>query len=207
MKKNKLFILMISIIMLTLALVSCSKYTKGDTSSNEIKEEVNTETIKNENTSDPNKEETTSNPNKAPEKPSSPITNTDDTSTSSKSYFGTWVVSKKIATTPVYAMSEDKIKFYIGKELYLTEKKVSFDKENLVNPTFEETTLSDNDFNSENKVSLKTIGISSPSVKRVDVIQNVNSNWASFFGNTFYVKDDNTLITLWDGIFFELNRK
>lgn len=67
MKKNKLFILMISIIILTLALVSCSKYTKGDTSSNEIKEEVNTETIKNENTSDPNKEETTSNPNKAPE--------------------------------------------------------------------------------------------------------------------------------------------
>lgn len=207
MKKNKLFILMLSIIMMTLALVSCSKNTNEDTSSNEIKEEVNTQTTKNENTSDSNQDETTSNSNKAPEKPSSPITNTDNTSTSSKSYFGTWVVSKKIATTPVYAMSEDKIKSYIGKELYLTEKKVSFDKENLVNPTFEETTLSDNDFNSENKVSLKTIGVSSPSVKRVDVIQNANSNWTSFFGNTFYVKDDNTLITLWDGVFFELNRK
>jgi hypothetical protein len=189
--------------MLALALVSCSKNTKEDTSSNEIKEEVNTETIKNENTSDSNKEETTSNSNKS----SSPITNTDNTNTSSKSYLGTWVVSKKIATTPVYAMSEDKIKSYIGKELYLTEKKVSFDKENLVNPTFEETTLSDSDFISENKVSLKTIGISLPSVKKVDVIQNVNSNWTSFFGNTFYVKDNNTLITLWDGVFFELNKK
>ena len=207
MKKNKLFILMISIIMLTLALVSCSKNTKEDTSNNEIKEEVNTQTTKNENTSDSNKEETTSNSNKLSEKPSSPITNTDNTNTSSKSYFGTWVVSKKIATTPVYAMSEDKIKSYIGKELYLAEKKVSFDKENLVNPTFEETTLSDSNFNSENKVSLKTIGISSPSVKKVDVIQNANSNWTSFFGNTFYVKDDNTLIALWDGVFFELNRK
>lgn len=207
MKKNKLFILMISIIMLTLALVSCSKNTKEDTSNNEIKEEVNTQTSKNENTSDSNKEETTSNSNKLSEKPSSPITNTDNTNTSSKSYFGTWVVSKKIATTPVYAMSEDKIKSYIGKELYLAEKKVSFDKENLVNPTFEETTLSDSNFNSENKVSLKTIGISSPSVKKVDVIQNANSNWTSFFGNTFYVKDDNTLIALWDGVFFELNRK
>lgn len=207
MKKNKLFILMISIIMLTLALVSCSKNTKEDTSSNEIKEEVNTETIKNENASYSNKEDTNSDLNKDPEKPSSPITNTDNANTSSKSYFGTWFVSKKIATTPVYAMSEDKIKSYIGKELYLTEKKVSFDKENLVNPTFEETALSDNDFNSENKVSLKTIGISSPSVKKVDVIQNANSNWTSFFGNTFYIKDDNTLITLWDGIFFELNRK
>lgn len=208
MKKNKLFVLMISIMMLTLAFVSCSTDNKKDASSNtEIEESTNTESVKNETTDNSTKEEVDTDTNKSPEKSSSTITNSASSNKSSKSYFGTWVVSKKIATTPVYAMSEDKIKEYIGKELYLSEKKVSFDKENLVNPTFEETTLSDSDFASENKTSLKNIGINSPSIKKVDVIQNANSNWTSFFGNSFYVKDANTLITLWDGVFFELNKK
>lgn len=122
-----------------------------------------------------------------------------DVSSASPSYLGTWQITS--STFGVYsAMSEEECSGLVGTCFeYFKDYAIYDDQHRLDSPQYCESTLTADDFSSIYKGnSLETLGISKDSIQVV-AIEN-----ASGIGDTFYIKDENTLIIPWDGVFFEV---
>lgn len=211
MKKNKLFKLVIPILFLALplTLISCSKDKKKEDTSSQVAESSNSTNTENQYSSTSNQTTTsneTSNSSLNTSTSKTSKSNSSETNDNNKSYLGNWIIKKKLATAPVYALSDDEIQSYIGKNLSITEKSLSFNGENYINPTFKDSILSNEDFISQYNISLKNLGINSSSVKKVDISQK-NTQQLTSFGSAVFIKDDGTLVTSWDGVFFELKKE
>ena len=124
-----------------------------------------------------------------------------DVSSSSPSYFGTWQITS--STFGAYsAMSEEDCSALVGTRFeYFKDYAIYDDEHRLDSPKYIESILTADDFSSIYQgTSLETLGISKDSIQVV-AIEN-----ASGIGDTFYIKDENTLIIPWDGVFFEIQR-
>ena len=126
---------------------------------------------------------------------------TPDVSSSSPSYLGTWQITS--STFGAYsAMSEEDCSALMGTRFeYFNDYAIYDDQHRLDSPQYIESILTADDFSSIYQgTSLETLGISKDSIQVV-AIEN-----ASGIGDTFYIKDENTLIIPWDGVFFEVQR-
>ena len=124
-----------------------------------------------------------------------------DVSSSSRSYLGTWQITS--STFGAYsAMSEEDCSALVGTRFeYFKDYAIYDDEHRLDSPKYIESILTADDFSSIYQgTSLETLGISKDSIQVV-AIEN-----ASGIGDTFYIKDENTLIIPWDGVFFEMQR-
>ena len=124
-----------------------------------------------------------------------------DISSSSPSYLGTWQITS--STFGAYsAMSEEDCSALMGTRFeYFNDYAIYDDQHRLDSPRYIESILTADDFSSIYQgTSLETLGISKDSIQVV-AIEN-----ASGIGDTFYIKDENTLIIPWDGVFFEVQR-
>ena len=124
-----------------------------------------------------------------------------DVSSSSPSYWGTWQITS--STFGAYsAMSEEDCSALVGTRFeYFKDYAIYDDEHRLDSPKYIESILTADDFSSIYQgTSLETLGISKDSIQVV-AIEN-----ASGIGDTFYIKDENTLIIPWDGVFFEVQR-
>ncbi len=124
-----------------------------------------------------------------------------DVSSSSPSYLGTWQITS--STFGAYsAMSEEDCSALVGTRFeYFKDYAIYDDEHRLDSPQYIESILTADDFSSIYQgTSLETLGISKDSIQVV-AIEN-----ASGIGDTFYIKDENTLIIPWDGVFFEVQR-
>ena len=124
-----------------------------------------------------------------------------DVSSSSPSYFGTWQITS--STFGAYsAMSEEDCSALVGTRFeYFKDYAIYDDEHRLDSPKYIESILTADDFSSIYQgTSLETLGISKDSIQVV-AIEN-----AGGIGDTFYIKDENTLIIPWDGVFFEVQR-
>ena len=124
-----------------------------------------------------------------------------DISSSSPSYLGTWQITS--STFGAYsAMSEEECSALVGRCFeYFKDYAIYDDQHRLDAPQYCESTQTADDFSSIYQgTSLETLGISKDSIQVV-AIEN-----ASGIGDTFYIKDENTLIIPWDGVFFEVQR-
>jgi len=124
-----------------------------------------------------------------------------DVSSSSPSYLGTWQITS--STFGAYsAMSEEDCSALMGTRFeYFNDYAIYDDQHRLDSPLYCESTQTADDFSSIYQgTSLETLGISKDSIQVV-AIEN-----ASGIGDTFYIKDENTLIIPWDGVFFEVQR-
>ena len=124
-----------------------------------------------------------------------------DVSSSSPSYFGTWQITS--STFGAYsAMSEEDCSALVGTRFeYFNDYAIYDDEHRLDSPKYIESILTADDFSSIYQgTSLETLGISKDSIQVV-AIEN-----AGGIGDTFYIKDENTLIIPWDGVFFEVQR-
>ena len=120
---------------------------------------------------------------------------------SSPSYLGTWQITS--STFGAYsAMSEEDCSALMGTRFeYFKDYAIYDDEHRLDSPQYIESILTADDFSSIYQgTSLETLGISKDSIQVV-AIEN-----ASGIGDTFYIKDENTLIIPWDGVFFEVQR-
>ena len=100
-----------------------------------------------------------------------------DVSSSSPSYLGTWQITS--STFGAFsAMSEEDCSALVGTRFEYFKEYAIYDHEH----------------------RLETLGIFKDSIQVV-AIEN-----ASGIGDTFYIKDENTLIIPWDGVFFEVQR-
>ena len=124
-----------------------------------------------------------------------------DVSSSSPSYLGTWQITS--STFGAYsAMSEEDCSALMGTRFeYFNDYAIYDDQHRLDSPQYIESILTADDFSSIYQgTSLETLGISKDSIQVV-AIEN-----ASGIGDTFSIKDENTLIIPWDGVFFEVQR-
>ncbi len=124
-----------------------------------------------------------------------------DISSSSPSYLGTWQITS--STFGAYsAMSEEDCSALMGTRFeYFNDYAIYDDQHRLDSPQYIESILTADDFSSIYQgTSLETLGISKDSIQVV-AIEN-----AGGIGDTFYIKDENTLIIPWDGVFFEVQR-
>ena len=120
---------------------------------------------------------------------------------SSPSYLGTWQITS--STFGAYsAMSEEDCSALMGTRFeYFNDYAIYDNQHRLDSPQYIESILTADDFSSIYQgTSLETLGISKDSIQVV-AIEN-----ASGIGDTFYIKDENTLIIPWDGVFFEVQR-
>ena len=124
-----------------------------------------------------------------------------DVSSSSPSYLGTWQITS--STFGAYsAMSEEDCSALMGTRFEYFNDYAIYDNQNrLDSPQYIESIQTADDFSTIYQgTSLETLGISKDSIQVV-AIEN-----AGGIGDTFYIKDENTLIIPWDGVFFEVQR-
>ena len=114
-----------------------------------------------------------------------------DVSSSSRSYLGTWQITS--STFGAYsAMSEEDCSALVGTRFeYFKDYAIYDDQHRLDSPQYFESTQTADDFSSIYQgTSLETLGIFKDSIQVV-AIEN-----AGGIGDTFYIKDENTLIRI-----------
>ncbi|HBS45223.1 MAG TPA: hypothetical protein DEA91_13550 [Paenibacillus sp.] len=70
-----------------------------------------------------------------------------------------------------------------------------------MSPEYKEENITKDDFFNEYRNELSDIGIESESVKTVFI-----NNWTNA-GSIFIIKDDQTMIFLWDGHYYEMKKE
>lgn len=128
-------------------------------------------------------------------------TNADSDVTGLKSFYGTWKVKSCIGTSASYALSEDEINSLIGTTItYGSDVFKNGDTKISVSKYEEEHETADQ-FYENFGIHLTDIEITEDNVN--DVFIGVEGE---FFGDNFYIKDSNTLVIYYVGVFFEAIR-
>lgn len=121
-------------------------------------------------------------------------------------FIGQWVVSKIAGTGRIYAMSEAEMQAYIGKNAEYRRTLAVFDKESCKNPIYQRKNLSEADFVADFRIPFKNLGLKETSVTVFNIYESPKNPWANP-GSYLIIKNKKTLITVWDGVFFEMKRK
>lgn len=122
-----------------------------------------------------------------------------------ESYFGEWIVVQEIARNPIYALSNEEIESIIGKKVIYKTDVVIFGERICNQPKYDEECISDSEFFIENRLELRSLGINENTVKTITIWER-DEVWVNP-GGFFIVKNGNTLIMLWDGVYFELAKQ
>jgi predicted small lipoprotein YifL len=200
---KRLFISLSLIVILAVSITACGK--KTNTKPPQIK---NTKT--NNSTSNINTNTSTS---------STDVTNTTNSNNANNNsvnenqagqnqiYYGDWTIKKLLAYGPVGELSNNDIKKMIGEKISFSNQRAVYQGNICQNPAYKKTTISGSDFESNNKVSLSRLAVTSNSIDQVVVYtdNNFKNTWDST-GSTFYIKDQNTLILFVGGVYLELDR-
>lgn len=102
----------------------------------------------------------------------------------------------------ISAMDPDTASAWVGRTAEYTSTRAAFGAEECIEPTYAVTTLGVEGFAAEFNVSLDALGLAAP-VTIVTV--GCRGAW-TVPGNRLIVKGPDRLFTLWDGVFFELER-
>lgn len=125
-------------------------------------------------------------------------------------FYGTWTISKQLASNKVTAVTDEDIKSIIGKTVVLSKEKANCFREQvkdldkvIPNPKYIQNTISKNNFeeNTNQHVTFEKLGIKGDTVTEIS-IDDLNIRLG-----TLYIKDQNTLILAGGGVFFQLDRK
>ena len=122
-------------------------------------------------------------------------------------FYGEWEIKKQVASGRVAEYGDDDVKKLIGKRISYSPDSAKFDTIELKLPNYNKTNLSEKEFFPLNYVSFQKLGITSPSIIKVEVYSDKEhrNSWNST-GEMFFIKDENTLILYDGGVYFELNR-
>jgi|GEM_PF-2801799 beta-lactamase regulating signal transducer with metallopeptidase domain len=123
-------------------------------------------------------------------------------------FYGDWIIDQVVAYGSAGTYSKEDAEALIGESMSFSDKSAtSFGdqasnlKDIVKNPDYESTIVTANDFLSDNRMTFEKLGITADSATEVTVSD------AKGIGCIFLVKDDNTLIVMGGGTYFELVRK
>lgn len=124
-----------------------------------------------------------------------------ESSNDSKPFYGDWKVTKRVGESKIYALSEEEISSFIGTLFTYGDGVYKNGSDEIEITSYEEGIETADQFYSDFSVQLADIGIKKDSVPTVSLEAKSN-----FFGANIYVKDKDTLIILYEGVFFEVVR-
>lgn len=124
----------------------------------------------------------------------------------SKAFMGKWVVTERLITSNISAVSdEDFEKDYLNKKAEYTDTGAQFGEAVCKEPVYKEGSMSAEQFTEAYKgATFEQLGIDADSVKTIAVFDG-EEQWSNP-GSLIIIKDENTLITCWDGAFFKMER-
>ena len=122
------------------------------------------------------------------------------------SFYGEWIVCEEIARNYICALSDEDIKDIFGIKVIYNSDFVKFGSHVCSNPKYERDNVSEVDFFEENWMYFTSLGIESDFVETVTVFENGKEIWNNP-GGFIIVKNKDTLIIPWDGVYFKLIRK
>lgn len=117
---------------------------------------------------------------------------------------GTWVVTDHKAPA-ISAMSQEEADSWVGKVAQYTQQKASFDGEVCESPTYEKTTMQDEDFLTGFRISPESLGFKQGPIEVVEVYCG-NKKWVAP-GSILIKIDEDRVFTVWDGVFFLLHKQ
>ncbi|OPJ63061.1 hypothetical protein [Clostridium oryzae] len=127
-------------------------------------------------------------------------------SSNNQVFYGKWLIKKVAASSRITEYGDKDIKKILGRTITYHKDKIVYGKHILNDPRYEITKVSETDFFYGGYVELSKLGIKKKWVKEVDVSTHSGKTWYAF-GDLFFIKNKNTLILDYGGIFFELIRK
>ncbi len=143
-----------------------------------------------------------------PEVTKTPSKNTQSNDKNTDIFYGNWSISKVIAYGSAGTYSKEDAEGLIGKNLIFSKDSATcfgddpaYLKKSIQNPSYKRTSVSASDFITNYNMTFEKLGISKDSVNMIEVSDSANNVY------TFLVKDDNTLIVIGGGTYFELVRK
>lgn len=198
-RTHRLLMVLLTVLIGLFGLTGCSISNKENIENNTGTSDTDSQTDAKENV-DVDKEEQAA----LDEKESTDVPNTEQEN--QKSYFGEWVINQ-VQASGVGTYSEEDMESLIGKTITFTKETASVFTDQLSdvgkvaeNPIYTETVLSASDVVENYRIPLDSLGIEADTVTEV-VVTDTNGYVSSFF-----IKDDDTLILIGGGTYFELLR-
>ena len=122
-------------------------------------------------------------------------------------FYGQWVIKRVLAYGPAGTYSSDDVKNIEGRKVLFSQEKAACFGDQIryldniaINPTYQKTIVSKNEFITGYRLKLESLGVKSDSLVQVNA-KDANGN-----GCVFFIKDNDTLILYGGGTFFELVR-
>lgn len=116
-------------------------------------------------------------------------------------YYGTWKITRYYMPG-ITAMSKDEADGYVGMVLEYSTDTFTYNGHANSDPDYSETEVTADEFaGNYGGATFDSLGITSVSVKQVDISNADDPGWS------FFVKDANTLLINRDGVFFEAEKQ
>lgn len=130
-----------------------------------------------------------------------PADNESGSNASDPGYYGTWKITRYYMPG-ITAMSKDEADGYVGMVLEYSADTFTYNGHANGEPDYSETEVTADEFaGNYGGATFDSLGITSASVKQVDISNADDPGW------TFFVKDANTLLINKDGVFFEAEKQ
>ncbi len=117
--------------------------------------------------------------------------------------YGTWAVVGH-SCPHICAMSGEAADAWLGRAMTVSATGLSFGESSCTNVSFVRTASSAADFFRDWRVAPATLGVEQGEIEEVEVLCD-GEEWIAP-GSLLIVKDQNEMLTVWDGVFFELRR-
>jgi len=121
-------------------------------------------------------------------------------------YFGKWQLKRILPVTAGGALYQEQAAALIGSWVYYSRNEARVGDKECKNPSYEEVYLSQDEFLVSARVSAKKLGITSSTIQKVLVRDRAGNIWDAP-GCLFFVRDRDSLVVLYQGIFFEMKNK
>lgn len=130
-----------------------------------------------------------------------PADNESGSNASDPGYYGTWKITRYYMPG-ITAMSKDEADGYVGMVLEYSTDTFTYNGHANSDPDYSETEVTADEFaGNYGGATFDSLGITSVSVKQVDISNADDLGWS------FFVKDANTLLINRDGVFFEAEKQ
>lgn len=130
-----------------------------------------------------------------------PVGEKSDGNDSDLSYYGTWKITRYYMPG-ITAMSKDEADGYVGMVLEYSADTFTYNGHANGDPDYSENEVTADEFaGNYGGATFDSLGITSASVKQVDISNADDPGWS------FFVKDANTLLINKDGVFFEAEKQ
>lgn len=120
-----------------------------------------------------------------------------------QSYYGKWKVEQYYSSY-ITAVSREEMEALIGAECEYEADYFISGETRLDSPQYSESTETEQEFdeaNNQSGINFQLLGITADAIRQISIDNSYG------FGSVFYVKDENTIMIIYEGVFFEAVRQ